>query len=250
VTKAELEGKHLAELHALAAQAGVPSYRMLSRGELIEALAGAGAGGGAEPRRAREPSQRRGRGRGRRPREERREAEEPRPEPAAAAPEAESGRPRRRRRRRRFRRRRSLRAHELLLPAAPGRQTIVYGESREACTALLRSLAAELAAASKGPEPVAVLVEPSPEELADWRRDAPAAEIVAAGRAQHVDDALAQAARRAEQGENVIVLVDSLSRYAEEYGDADGAKEAFDAGLDVGRPGGGSLAVVAGLQRS
>ena len=40
MTKAELESKHLAELHALAAEAGVPRYRMLPREELVEALAG------------------------------------------------------------------------------------------------------------------------------------------------------------------------------------------------------------------
>lgn len=38
--KAELKSKHLAELHALAADAGLPRYRMLRREELIEALAG------------------------------------------------------------------------------------------------------------------------------------------------------------------------------------------------------------------
>ena len=31
MTKAELESKHLAELHALAAEAGVERYRMLPR---------------------------------------------------------------------------------------------------------------------------------------------------------------------------------------------------------------------------
>ena len=38
-TKAELESKHLAELHTLAAEAGVRGYRMLPRAELIEKLA-------------------------------------------------------------------------------------------------------------------------------------------------------------------------------------------------------------------
>jgi transcription termination factor Rho len=38
VSKAELMSKHLAELHALAADAGVPRYRMLRRDELVEEL--------------------------------------------------------------------------------------------------------------------------------------------------------------------------------------------------------------------
>ena len=76
-SKAELESKHLAELHALAAEAGVPRYRMLRREELIEALAGENGAAAAGPR----------------------------PEVVVTGV-AEAPRPPRRRRRRRFRRRR------------------------------------------------------------------------------------------------------------------------------------------------
>src|SRR6059036_3068180 len=37
-SKSELESKHLAELHALAADAGVPRFRLLHRDELVEEL--------------------------------------------------------------------------------------------------------------------------------------------------------------------------------------------------------------------
>jgi transcription termination factor Rho len=159
---------------------------------------------------------------------------------AAAEPAAE--RPRRRRRRRRFgRKRKGLGIHDLLLPP-PGRQALVYGESRAACTALLREVAGELSAASRGPDPIALLVDPSPEELADWRREAPRAEIVVAGQARHASDALAQASRRAEGGEDVILLVDSLTRLE----DTDAAKQIFDGGLTQAK---GSLTVVAALER-
>ena len=50
MTKAELESKHLADLHALAAKADVPRYRMLRREELIEKLAG------GEPAKAEKPA--------------------------------------------------------------------------------------------------------------------------------------------------------------------------------------------------
>jgi transcription termination factor Rho len=274
VTKAELESKHLAELHALAAKAGVERYRMLPRGELIEKLAG---GGGR-----REPSRRGGRGgrgareggRERKPRqgqpregqkqreerkprapreepEERRPREERRPEPqsapAAAPPVSAAERPKRKRRRRWGRRRKGVRVHDLLLPPAPGRRAIVYAEGRAGCTALLRELAAELAGASKGPDPIALLIDPSPEELAEWKREAPAAEIVAAGKAAHADDALAQAVRRAAAGEDVIVLIDSLTRFAEDFAGPAEARDLFDAGLSAG---GGTLTVVAALERS
>lgn len=333
MTKSELDKKHLAELHALAADAGVERYRMLSRAELVAKLAdGAGDGGGSdaptrertsasgesqgserparrrrsrggsrrsggdreggdsgrEPRdreggaASREPRDRDGGGdrgsgresrrsrdgggRERRPESSREPDRESAPEPAAPAPRSESpaesappapsraaappaaaptessSRPRRRRRRRFGRRGKGeLTLQSLLLPPA-GRQAVLAADSREACTALLRGIAADLSNDSKGLDPVALLVDPSPEELADWRRDAPQAEIVAAGQPRHASDALAQAQSRAASGEDVILLVDSLTRLAEAYDDADAAKEFFDAA-------GGNLTVVAALER-
>jgi hypothetical protein len=212
MTKAELDSKHLAELHSLAAEAGVPRYRMLRRAELIEKLL-----------------------------EEK--PQPPQPQPPRPQPRTmERRRPERKRRRLFGRRgRKDVRLQDLLLPVAPGRAAIVYAESRELCTALLRELAAELSRAGKGPDPIALLIDPSPEELAEWRREAPQAEIIAAGQARHVEDAVAHAARRAEGGEPTILLVDSLSRFAEAYADADRAREL----LDAARP----LTVVAALER-
>ncbi len=257
MTKNELESKHLAELHALAAEAGVPRYRMLRREELIEKLAsGASAGKPRErqerpQRRERKPRER-GEGSRRRERPERRErserterreqAEQPRSEPPAETPEptyekspeapgAGERRPRRRRRRRFGRKRKELRLHSLVAPGKE-RQTIVYAETRDACTKLLRELAAELAAEASGSDPVALLVDPGPEELADWRREAPKAEIVAAAQVRHAEDAVAQAVRRAQGGENVIVLVDSLTRLAE-LGDPDDAPDLLDSARTV-----------------
>ena len=262
MTKAELETKHLADLHALAAKADVPRYRMLRREELIEKLVGSApekgekpSNGERAPKRERPPRRRRERPAGERAPRERpaRDAEAPAPaapepkpaapEPAAAATsESRPSRPRRRRRRRFGRKEKGLRVQDLLTPP-PGRQALVYGESRAACTALLREIAGELAGASEGPDPIALLIDPSPEELADWKREAPQAEIVSAGQARHATDALAQASRRAEGGEDVILLVDSLSRLE----DADLAKEIFDGGLGLSPS--GSLTVVAALER-
>jgi transcription termination factor Rho len=139
---------------------------------------------------------------------------------------------------------------DLLLPPEAGRQAILCAESAAGCTALLRGVASDLAGDSNGPDPVILLVDPSPEELADWKREAPRAEIVAAGQARHASDALAQAATRAGNGEAVILLVDSLTRLAAAYGDTDSAKEFFDAGRVQGGAGGGSLTVVVALERS
>ncbi|HEX3041380.1 MAG TPA: Rho termination factor N-terminal domain-containing protein [Solirubrobacterales bacterium] len=274
MNKAELEKKPLSDLHSLAAEAGVPKYRMLSKAELVEKLAqggGNGGGGAAKKSPAREggearrerPPRRRREPRERRDRPEKAPEREPEPEPAAktpappraaeppaAAPAAAAPRPRRRRRRRFGRRKQGVTLQGLLLPPEAGRQALVFAETREGCTALLRGVAADLAADSKGPDPVALLIDPSPEELADWKRDAPQAEIVSAGQPKHAGDALAQAAARAGRGEDVILLVDSLTRLGEAYDDAEAAKEFFDAGRAQSGQGGGSLTIVAALERT
>jgi hypothetical protein len=292
MNKTELESKHIAELHTLAAEAGVERYRMLPRAELIAKLADGGsgpsrqpapgrqsssgresssgrdssprAGGERPPRRRRRRSgsnadssgENRGGGSGREPRGPRQpqSAPEPSPEPvppaAAASPAADPASRPKRRRRRRFGRRgkQGVTLQGLLLPPEAGRQALVCAETREGCTALLRGIAADLSADSNGgPDPVALLIDPSPEELAEWRRDAPKAEIVAAGQPRHASDALAQASARAAAGDDVILLVDSLTRLGEAYEDADAAKQFFDAGRVAG--GAGTLTVVAALER-
>jgi hypothetical protein len=292
MTKAELENKHLGELHSLAAAAGVERYRMLPRAELIAKLADGdsapsprassgrqsssgrqpSSSGGSEqrdrpPRRRRrsgaktDPGEGRSSGSGREPRgprepRQRESAPEPAaatPPPAAPVPPAAAAEPAsrpKRRRRRRFGRRgkQGVTLQGLLLPPEAGRQALLCAETREACTALLRGIAADLSGDSKGPDPVALLIDPSPEELADWRREAPQAEIVAAGQPRHASDALAQASARAAAGDDVILLVDSLTRLGEAYEDAEAAKEFFDAGRVA--TGTGTLTVVAALERS
>jgi transcription termination factor Rho len=264
MTKAELDSKHIAELHTLAAEAGVPRYRMLRREELVEKLLDGTPAKAEKPERAERPPRKRERPpRQRRERPAREQASaEPAAEPATPAPtsepepavaaepaagaESKPARPRRRRRRRFGRKGKGLRVQDLLMPP-PGRQALVYGESRAACTTLLREVAGELSGAADGPDPIALLIDPSPEELADWKREAPKAEIVSAGQARHASDALAQASRRAEGGEDVILLVDSLSRLDEAFDDAEAAKKLFDAGLGLSSS--GSLTVVAALER-
>jgi hypothetical protein len=289
MTKAELDNKHLGELHSLAAAAGIERYRMLPRTELIAKLADGESAPSGPPSSARQsssgrqaspssggeqrdrPPRRRRRsgaksgsgeesssGSGREPRapRQRESAPEAAPETAppaaapvpAAAPSEPAARPKRRRRRRFGRRgKQGVTLQGLLLPPEAGRQALLCAETREACTNLLRGIAADLSGDDKGPDPVALLIDPSPEELADWRREAPQAEIVAAGQPRHASDALAQASARASAGDDVILLVDSLTRLGEAYEDADAAKEFFDAGRVA--TGTGTLTVVAALER-
>src|SRR5688572_23171876 len=58
MARGDLADRHLAELHALAAGAGVPKYRLLRRDELIERLDEAGVEPPEEPQEAERPPQR------------------------------------------------------------------------------------------------------------------------------------------------------------------------------------------------
>jgi hypothetical protein len=296
MTKTELESKHLADLHQLAAAAGVERYRMLTRAELIERLSGGNGdsaaaapsrgGSDGDEERSERPRRRRRRsgsgsgsgstsgGREREARadeddEDEAPARPPRPRraprPVAAAKEVDSedsedkdsdgdeegSRSRRRpRRRRRFGRRPAgISIQDLLLPAESGRQAVLLADSREAATDLLRGVAADLSSGDDGPDPVALLIDPSPEELADWKREAPQAELVSAGQARHATDALATAQRRAADGEDVILLVDSLTRFTDGFGDTDAAKALFDAGRGDSKSK-GTLTVVVALEQT
>jgi transcription termination factor Rho len=336
MTRAELESKHLAELHALATEAGVAGYRGMRREQLIEALLGeegAEDGGDAEreePRRGR----RRRRGGGARrasqaeeaPEGEREEAEqgedatgvldivpaghgflrlgnlEPRSEDVYVsasqirrcelrAGDEVNGPAREPRRGERHRalikvdkvngaepsaergtdfeeltpvaphRRIALvpdasevlvRAAELLAPLAYGQRVLVRAAPRSGRTTLLRGLARAIAAAPEPPGIVLLLIDERPEEVTEWRREAPTAEIAAAAadlepadQVRHAELAVARAKRRAESGEDVVLIVDSLTRLGVAYGDPSAVKPVFGAGRETEEEGAGSLTVIA-----
>ena len=83
-------------------------------------------------------------------------------------------------------------------------------------------------------------------------RRCPSAEIVAATADQEPRDqvraaelAIGHAKRRAEAGDDVVVIVDSLSRLALGYRDPNRVKRLFGAGRELGEEGSGSLTVIA-----
>ncbi len=206
----------------------MPRYRMLPRAELIEELAGGGGEQGRpgllaaalapRPRPTRHRRAARERAAAREPRREPKNAP-PEPAPAAAAAagraDASARSPARRRRRRRApcpqRRPAGARPRSSAAPDA-GRQAIAYADTRAGC-ALCCVRSRSSWRASKGPDPVVVLIDPSPEELADWRPRGAQGRDRRRRPAAPRDDAMAQAANRPD-GEDMFLLVDSLTRLA------------------------------------
>ncbi len=143
-----------------------------------------------------------------------------------------------------------VRAVDLLGPLAFGQRVLVLAQPRSGRTTLLRALGAAIADA--GAHLCVLLADERPEEVPQWERALPQAEIFAATADQEPRDqiraaelAMGHAKRLAENGEDVVVLIDSLSRLALGYRDAARVKRIFGAGRETDEEGSGSLTVIA-----
>lgn len=145
-----------------------------------------------------------------------------------------------------------VRATELLTPLAYGQRVLVRAQPRSGRTTLLRGLVKAISAADDAPGIVVLLIDERPEEVTAWRREAPDAEVAAGAadleppdQVRHAELALARAKRRAERGEDVVFIVDSLTRLGVAHGDAGAVKPVFGAGRETEDEGSGSLTVIA-----
>ncbi len=143
-----------------------------------------------------------------------------------------------------------VRAVDLLAPLALGQRVLVLAQPRSGRTTLLRAIGRALADA--GAHVVVLLADERPEEVTGWEQALPDAEIVAAPADQEPREqvraaelAAGHARRRAEAGEDVAILIDSLSRLALGYRDPARVKRLFGAGRELAEEGSGSLTVVA-----
>ena len=142
------------------------------------------------------------------------------------------------------------RAVDLLAPLAFGQRVLILAEPRSGRSTLLRSIGHALAGGDANVR--VLLADERPEEVTEWERALPDADIVAAPADQEPGDqvraaelAMGYAKRRAEAGEDVIVIIDSLSRLALGYRDPARVKRLFGAGRELSDEGSGSLTVIA-----
>ncbi len=143
-----------------------------------------------------------------------------------------------------------VRAVDLLGPLAFGQRVLVVAQPRSGRTTLLRALGTAIA--ETGAHLCVLLADERPEEVPQWARALPQAEIFAATADQEPRDqiraaelAMGHAKRLAEAGEDVVVLIDSLSRLALGYRDPARVKRIFGAGRELDEEGSGSLTVIA-----
>jgi transcription termination factor Rho len=321
VSKEELEREHLARLHARAAELGVPRYRLLRRGELIDEIVARDGGEGREapPGASRPPAEetaapevaetsvtgildvlpsghgfvrlkgleddpddvyvsasqirrcelrpgdhvegpsrppRRGERHPALVRVERVNGEEPGAQRPPGFDELTPVTPHRRIPLAAGTDDLLLRAADLLVPLAFGQRVLVVAEPRSGRTSLLRGLAAAIAAAPQSPSVIVLLIDERPEEVTEWKRRAGRAEIAAApadlgaeDQVRHAELVLARAKRGVERGEDVVVIVDSLTRLGVAYRDPIAVKPVFGAGRELEEEGSGSLTMIATVLR-
>lgn len=143
-----------------------------------------------------------------------------------------------------------LRSIDLLAPLARGQRVLINSTRGSGRTTLLRALAAELDA-TEDLEVVVVLIDERPEEESEWRKALPDAELAIAGaemrpreQLRTVELAVARAKRKAEGGDDVVLLIDSLSRLAAAADDPGATKPIFAAGRETEGDEAGSLTVI------
>jgi transcription termination factor Rho len=143
-----------------------------------------------------------------------------------------------------------VRAVDLLAPLALGERILVLAEPRSGRTTLLRALARAFGAG--GARLLILLADERPEEVTEWERAMPEAEVIASpadteprDQVRAAELAIGHAKRRAEAGEDVVVIIDSLSRLALGYRDTSRVKRIFGAGRELEGEETGSLTVIA-----
>jgi transcription termination factor Rho len=144
------------------------------------------------------------------------------------------------------------RAVDLLVPLALGQRVLVWAAPRSGRTTLLRGLAGAIQRSAERPGLVVLLVDERPEEATAWSEVLPDDELAVATaemspreQARVADLALERAKRRAESGEDVVLIVDSLSRLAVAQRDPGDVKHLFGAGRELAEEDSGSLTVIA-----
>ena len=144
------------------------------------------------------------------------------------------------------------RAVDLLVPLALGQRVLVWAAPRSGRTTLLRGLAGAIQRSAERPGLVVLLVDERPEEATAWSEVLPDDELAVATaemspreQARVADLALERAKRRAESGEDVVLIVDSLSRLAVAQRDPADVKHLFGAGRELAEEDSGSLTVIA-----
>lgn len=128
---------------------------------------------------------------------------------------------------------------DLLIPIGKGQRGMIISPPKAGKTTILKHIAQSVLQNHPEVKVMVLLVDERPEEVTDFRRDLPGAEVFHSSADQDVESHLRitaltmnTAMRRMEFGEDVLVLIDSLTRMGRAFNkDADSGGKTLSGGL-------------------
>jgi transcription termination factor Rho len=128
---------------------------------------------------------------------------------------------------------------DLLTPIGKGQRGMIISPPKAGKTTILKHIAKAVLENHPEVKVMMLLVDERPEEVTDFRRDLPGAEVFYSSADQDVENHLRittltmnMATRRMEFGEDVLVLIDSLTRMGRAFNkDADSGGKTLSGGL-------------------
>jgi len=134
-----------------------------------------------------------------------------------------------------------MRVLDLVCPIGKGQRGLIVASPRSGKTILLQQIANAIAANNPECYLFILLVDERPEEVTDFRRNCPKAEVVASNNDQEIANhirvsefTVERAKRMAEFGQDVVILLDSLTRMGRAYNRyIEGSGRTMTGGVDI-----------------
>jgi transcription termination factor Rho len=134
-----------------------------------------------------------------------------------------------------------MRVLDLICPLGKGQRGLIVAPPRSGKTILLQQIANAVAENAPDCHIMILLVDERPEEVTDFRRKCPKAEVVASNNDQEISNhvrvaefSIERAKRMAEFGQDVVILLDSLTRLGRAYNRyIEGSGRTMTGGVDI-----------------
>ena len=134
-----------------------------------------------------------------------------------------------------------MRVLDLVCPVGKGQRGLIVAPPRSGKTILLQQIANAVSQNNPECKIIILLVDERPEEVTDFRRKCPNSEIVASNNdqelASHVrvaEFSIERAKRMAEFGQDIVILMDSLTRLGRAYNRyVEGSGRTMTGGVDI-----------------
>jgi len=134
-----------------------------------------------------------------------------------------------------------MRVLDIIAPVGKGQRGLIVAPPRSGKTILLQQIANAVSTNNPECKLMILLVDERPEEVTDFRRKCPKAEIIASNNDQDVSNhvrvaefAIERARRCAEFGQDVVILLDSLTRLGRAYNrHVEGSGRTMTGGVDI-----------------